>query len=166
MQRKSGIIWRPGRFCPKNADNAWRLRVLPAVPEDAAAICRLNREELGYAFPPAAAEAKLRAALADPAQRVFAAEQGGCVAGYIRAQGYDTRYAPRVKNVPGITAAGRYRRRGAGRALPEDVACWAAAESAAVSRLVPGAKRTGAHAFSGSRGQNGGRRRPNFKKYF
>lgn len=148
----------------ENAMEKWVIR--PAVPEDAAAICRLNREELGYAFPPAAAEAKLRAALADPAQRVFAAEQGGCVVGYIHAQGYDTLYAPHMKNILGIAVAGRCRRQGAGRALLEAVERWAAAEGAAGVRLVSGGERAGAHAFYRSCGYGGGRRQLNFKKYF
>ena len=57
--------------------------IRPARPQDAEAIARLSREALGYDCTAALVLQKLRAALKNPRERVFIAESGGAVAGYI-----------------------------------------------------------------------------------
>lgn len=56
-----------------------------AALEDAADICALDRDGLGYDYPPEKTHEKLRAALADPAQAVLVAVQDGQTAGYAHA---------------------------------------------------------------------------------
>ena len=59
-----------------------------AQPSDAAAVCHLNRECMGYDYPLRAAAQKLQNLLADGRCRIFVAELDGQV-GYVHAQDYD-----------------------------------------------------------------------------
>ena len=92
----------------------WTIR--EARLADCAAITRLNREEMGYDFPEERTQEKLRACLANPAHKVFVAESGGEVVGYLHLENYDVLYFPHMKNVLGIAVAGACRRQGVGRA--------------------------------------------------
>lgn len=59
----------------------WTIR--EAELADCASITRLNREELGYDFPEEGTREKLRACLANPVHKIFVAESGGEVVGYL-----------------------------------------------------------------------------------
>ena len=58
----------------------------PATPADAAAIQRLNRDDLGYDHPLDAVVAALVDALASPRDLVMVAEVDGDVVGYVHAE--------------------------------------------------------------------------------
>lgn len=131
---------------------------------DCRAICRLNRCRLGYDFPPEETMKKLKKRLADPSQKIFAAEAGGRVAGYIHARDYDVLYAPHMKNILGIAVAREYHRQGIGRALLTAVEDWAANTGAAGVRLVSGERRSGAHLFYTRCGYASDKMQINFKK--
>lgn len=131
---------------------------------DAPAIARLNREELGYDYPPEKTACKLEAALADPAQLVLAAQSGGEVVGYLHLEAYDVLYAEPMANVLGVAVSGACRRQGVGRALLTAGEQWARERGAAAMRLVSGEGRKGAHAFYQSLGYTGNKLQRNFKK--
>lgn len=140
----------------------WTIR--EARLADCAAITRLNREELGYDFPEERTWEKLRACLTNPAHKVFVAESGGEVVGYLHLEDYDVLYFPHMKNVLGIAVAGACRRQGVGRALLAAGEDWARAGGAAAVRLVSGEGRKGAHAFYQRLGYTGNKLQRNFKK--
>lgn len=140
----------------------WTIR--EARLADCAAITRLNREEMGYDFPEERTWEKLRACLTNPAHKVFVAESGGEVVGYLHLEDYDVLYFPHMKNVLGIAVASACRRQGVGRALLAAGEAWAKVDGAAAVRLVSGEARKGAHAFYQSLGYGGNKLQRNFKK--
>ena len=131
---------------------------------DAAAICELNRQEMGYDYPLDSTEQKLERLISDPSHRIFVAETAGNVVGYVHAEDYDVLYAPHFKNVLGIAVAAAYKHSGIGRALLSAVEAWGTETGAAGIRLVSGAGRIGAHEFYRHCGYNGDKKQINFKK--
>lgn len=140
----------------------WTIR--EARLADCAAIARLNREELGYDFPEERTREKLGACLTNPAHKIFVAESGGEVVGYLHLEDYDVLYFPHMKNVLGIAVASACRRQGVGRALLAAGEAWAKADGAVAVRLVSGEGRKGAHAFYQRLGYTGNKLQRNFKK--
>lgn len=132
--------------------------------EDAAAIARLNRDALGYEYPPGETRKKLAQALACEKEMVFVAVCGEEIVGYIHACDYDVLYAPHMKDVLGIAVSGTHRKKGLGAALLGAVEQWARATGAAGVRLVSGGSRADAHAFYRHCGYVDGKEQLNFKK--
>ena len=60
-----------------------------AALADCSAITRLNREEMGYDYPQEKTFVKLQACLANPAPRIFVAEWGRELVGYLHLEEYD-----------------------------------------------------------------------------
>ena len=116
-----------------------------AQPSDAAAVCHLNRECMGYDYPLRAAAQKLQNLLADGRCRIFVAELDGQVVGYVHVQDYDVLYFDHMKNILGIAVDPAFRRQGIGRALLNAVEEWGKQSGACAVRLVSGMERTGAH---------------------
>ena len=137
-----------------------------AVPEDAAALTRLNREEMGYDYPEEDTKRQLEKLLADESNRIYVAESDGAVVGYVHANNYDLLYAPHMKNIMGIAVSSGFRRGGIGRLLLEAVEQWAEKTGACGVRLVSGASRTGAHDFYRACGYQEAKDQKNFKKLF
>lgn len=133
---------------------------------DSEAICRLNRESLGYDYPPEKTREKLTALLSRETDKVFVAELCGEVVGYIHAAGYDVLYAPHFKDIMGIAVRGDMRRQGVGRTLLSRAEEWACESGAEGIRLVSGAERIGAHEFYRRCGYGGKKMQINFKKMF
>lgn len=133
--------------------------------EDAAAIQRINAEDLGYDYSPEETKEKLTMLLASDKDMIFVAEVDGEVAGYVHANDYDLIYAPSMKNIMGIAVSGKCRRMGIGRALLEKVEQWAAQTGTKGVRLVSGGTRLGAHEFYRRQGYGEGRQQLNFKKW-
>lgn len=133
--------------------------------EDAAAIQKLNSEELGYSYPGDEMERKLEDLLADNKNRIYVAMIGGNIVGYVHACDYDVLYAPHMKNIMGIAVSSGCRRMGIGRALLRSVEEWAKNTGAVGIRLVSGSDRVGAHVFYHSCGYDSGKTQLNFKKY-
>lgn len=129
-------------------------------------IQQLNRRQMGYDFPLRETMKKLEKRLADPSQKIFVAEADEQVVGYIHLEGYDTLYAPHMKNILGIATARQYQRRGIGRALLSAAENWARHTGAAGVRLVSGEGRKDAHKFYAVCGYDGGKKQINFKKIF
>ena len=115
----------------------WNIR--GGVVEDAPALTKLNREELGYDYPEAKTREHLAALLQDPSHKILVAETGGAVSSACRRQGVGS----------ALLAAGEE---------------WARSMGAVAVRLVSGESRKGAHAFYQSLGYRGNKLQRNFKK--
>jgi len=144
--------------------NIKEISIRPARLDDADALCRLNREEMGYDYPAALTAQRLERLLTSPGDRIFVAEQDGEVAGYVHAQHYELLYADPMKNIMGIAVSAAHKRKGIGAALLRRVEEWASDDGCAGVRLVSGATRTAAHEFYRRCGYGGGREQLNFKK--
>ena len=121
--------------------------VREAQPADFRQIYIINRDDLGYDYPPEKTERKLSALIKSPSDRVFVAVSGERVIGYVHASDYDVIYADHMKDIMGIAVAAEYRGTGVGKALLESVEHWAKATGAAGIRVNSGSSRTGAHEF-------------------
>lgn len=121
---------------------------------------------MGYCYPLAHTEQKIRTILARPSDQLFVAVVEGAVVGYIHACDYDLIYAPQMKNIMGIAVSSNYKRHGIGRALLEQVERWARDSGAAGVRLSSGSTRTGSHAFYHTCGYTGDKQQLTLKKMF
>ena len=81
-----------------------------AALADCSAITRLNREEMGYDYPQEKTFVKLQACLANPAHRIFVAEWGREVVGYLHLEEYDVLYAGHMVNAVSYTHLDVYKR--------------------------------------------------------
>lgn len=138
--------------------------IRPARLTDADALHRLNREEMGYDYPPEHTAQRLERLLNSATDRIFVADIDGAAAGYVHAQHYELLYADPMKNIMGIAVSSAHKRRGIGAALLAAVEEWARQDDCAGVRLVSGASRTAAHEFYRRCGYGGGREQLNFKK--
>ncbi len=140
----------------------WNIR--GGVVEDAPALTKLNREELGYNYPEVKTREHLAALLQDPSHKILVAETGEQVVGYLHLERYDLLYADPMVNVMGIAVSSACRRQGVGSALLAAGEEWARSMGAVAVRLVSGESRKGAHAFYQSLGYRGNKLQRNFKK--
>lgn len=134
--------------------------------EDAAALQRLNSQQMGYTFSVEETEAKMRKVLGSDRDRIFVAVSGDQVLGYVHANDHDVICLPHMKNIQGIAVAAACQKQGIGRALLQAVEAWARESGAVGIRLVSGSTRTEAHAFYRSCGYECKKTQCNFKKYF
>ena len=141
-------------------------QIREARETDAEEICRLNRDDLGYDYPPEKTGERLKLLLQSTKDKIFVAEAEGQIAGYVHACDYDTLYMPHLKDIMGIAVSGECRRQGVGHALLTAVERWAAETGAEGVRLVSGEARTGAHAFYRRCGYVFCKNQKNFRKMF
>lgn len=132
--------------------------------EDASALAKLNREEMGYDYPEEKTGECLKALLGDPTHFILVAETGGEVIGYLHLEWYQLLYSDPMVNVMGIAVSAACRRQGVGKALLAAGEDWARKKGASAVRLVSGETRKGAHAFYQSMGYEGNKLQRNFKK--
>lgn len=137
-----------------------------AVLEDWEELARLNREEMGYDYPPEQTREKLLKLLKNSGDKILVAQYEGKLAGYLHLCDYDLLYADPLKNVMGIAVSADCRRMGIGRLLLEAGEKWAKETGAAGVRLNSGETRTGAHAFYRAMGYESRKKQMNFKKSF
>ncbi len=142
------------------------VKIRPARLEDAAALTKLNREEMGYDYPVEKTEIQLEKLLSDKKNGIFVAETAGEVVGYVHLVDYDLLYADHMKNIMGIAVRSDCRRMGIGKMLLTAAEEWARDSGAAGVRLVSGSTRTGAHAFYRSLGYEGNKTQLNLQKRF
>lgn len=140
------------------------ITIREARAEDAQALARLNREEMGYDYPADKTGEKLALLLESGRDKILVAELDGAVAGYVHLNGYDVLYADHMKNIMGIAVSSSCRRMGIGRMLLAAAEDWARETGAKAVRLVSGEGRTGAHAFYRSLGYSGDKKQLNLKK--
>lgn len=142
------------------------VKIRPARPEDAAALTKLNREEMGYDYLHEKTAENLSHLLADGRNKILVAVAGEEVIGYVHLVDYDLLYADHMKNIMGIAVRSDCRRQGVGKALLTAAEEWAKSSGADGVRLVSGSTRTGAHAFYRSLGYEGNKTQLNLKKIF
>lgn len=140
------------------------VNIRPAVPGDCEALSQLNREEMGYDYPPEQTREKLLKLLKNSGDKILVAQYEGKLAGYLHLCDYDLLYADPLKNVMGIAVSADCRRMGIGRLLLEAGEKWAKETGAAGVRLNSGETRTGAHAFYRAMGYESHKKQLNFKK--
>lgn len=138
--------------------------IRPCRIDDCGAIHQLNRDVLGYSFPPDATEQKIRRALASGRDFIAVAECENRVIGYIHAVDYDVLYAPPYKDILALAVSIEHQRSGVGRGLLDAVERWARESGAQGIRLVSASARTGAHAFYKKCGFHCSKEQYNFKK--
>lgn len=134
--------------------------------EDAASICELNREDLGYDFPLQETTDNLEKLLKSENDRIYVAIHDGKVAGYVHACTYQLAYAPHMKNLMALAVVEAYRKKGIGQALLKQIENWAKKDGASGIRLVSGTPRLGAHTFYQRCGYKLEKEQYNFKKTF
>lgn len=136
------------------------------LPEDAAAICRLNLAALGYDYPLERTQKRLEAILRQPENRLWIAELEGRPVGYVHAANYDCLYMEPLKNILALAVDGAAQRQGVGRALVAAVEAWARESGCAGVRLVSGMDRQGAHLFYEACGYRVRKAQKNFIRVF
>ena len=134
--------------------------------QDYTDIVLLNKNEMGYEYPPEDAKKKLKQLLNDSNHKIYVALVSDKVVGYIHANNYDLLYAPHLKNIMGIAVSFDFRKNGIGKMLLNEVEKWAKNTGAYGVRLVSGATRIEAHAFYTACGYSGNKEQKNFKKIF
>lgn len=137
-----------------------------AVPEDAAAIARINREAFDYADNMEDTARRLQSILKKPVYRLWVAELAGRVVGYIQAGDYDNTYQDPQKNILALGLLREARGRGIGRMLLERAEAWAREECCMGVRLVSGMNRAEAHEFYLHCGYRDRKDQKNFVKTF
>ena len=121
--------------------------------EDAADVCRICCEDLGYQCDKSLV--KERILQLDPdREAVFVAIVDDTVVGYVHVERYNTLYFETMANILGIAVSGRIRRHGLGRALIERAEKWAEGNEIYLMRLSSGLGRKGAHEFYRRLGYN------------
>lgn len=142
-----------------------KITVREGALSDCESIYLISRNDLGYDYPLKETAVRLEMILKSKKDKVFVAEYGGRVIGYIHACDYDVIYAPSMKNILGLAVDSRYRRLGAGKALLSAAESWAKETGAAGIRLCSGAERKEAHEFYKNCGYTCSKQQLNFKKY-
>jgi len=117
-----------------------------ANEKDAAAICNISSNDLGYVCEEQFVLQRL-AALDFNREVVFVAEIDGAVAGYVHAEIYSLLYWNPMVNILGLAVALDYRRKGVGKALMTRVEEWAMEKEIKEIRLNSGGTRKEAHEF-------------------
>lgn len=133
---------------------------------DADQIYELNCSEMGYDYPKEETRLRIKNILESEQDKIYVAELGGSVVGYVHANDYNLIYAPAMKNIMGIAVDNMHKRMGIGKALLAAVEAWAKADGAKGVRLVSGETRKEAHIFYERCGYTGGKHQLNFKKHF
>lgn len=133
---------------------------------DATAIWQLNCDEMGYQYSLADTRQNIIKLLSSNSNRIYVAVYDDTIVGYVHANDYDSIYAPHLKNIMGIAVSSKYKRKGIGRSLLQQVEHWARETGASGIRLVSGATRTYAHAFYRRCGFEGSKEQINLKKMF
>lgn len=142
-----------------------KITVRECALTDCESIYLLNKNDLGYDFPLDKTAKRLEMILGSNKDKIFVAEYGGKVIGYIHACDYDVIYGPSMKNILGLAVDSHYRKLGAGKALLTAAENWAKETGSAGVRLCSGAQRKGAHEFYKRCGYICSKEQLNFKKY-
>lgn len=123
------------------------ITVRPANIGDAEAIWFVNQVSLGYDYSQSQTSARLAEILQNRSDRLWVAQTGQSVVGYIHGGHYTCTYADPLKNILALAVLPAYRENGVGRALLQALEVWAAEDGAMGVRLSSGSSRTEAHKF-------------------
>ena len=114
--------------------------------EDAAEICKINAEGLGYKCDLLLVQRKITN-LDWKREAVFVAEVDGIVVGNCHVERYDVLYFETMANVLGLSVKKEYQKQGVGKALLLAAENWAIENGIKMMRLNSGMNRTDAHQF-------------------
>ncbi len=123
------------------------MEVRSAIEQDIPAICRLNREALGYDCTEDSVRRWVMPLIKKAGHRILVAEMDGNVVGYAHAADYDSIYSEPMKVIVSIAIDVQKHGMGIGRNLLSVVEQWAREEGVAGVRLYSGADRVSAHEF-------------------
>ncbi len=114
--------------------------------EDAAGICRVCSEDLGYPCSLSLVTEKINK-LDRSREAVFVALCGDEIVGFIHIEKYDVLYFETMANILGLAVSSEHRKKGIGKALVTAAESWALENGIRLMRLNSGITRTGAHEF-------------------
>lgn len=133
---------------------------------DADAIYMLNKNGLGYDYPLEKTKERLMEIFSLYTDKIFVAQIGQQVVGYLHGSGYECSYADSLKNILALVVDENHRRFGVGEKLIASVEDWARADGSAGVRLVSGFNREKAHQFYLQCGYVDRKNQKNFIKIF
>ena len=123
-----------------------QVEVRPVTVDDAAEICQICCEDLGYQCDKILVTERINQ-LELEREAVFVAEIDGAVVGFVHVEKYNTLYFEMMANILGLAVSSKYRKKGIGRALLERAEQWAMENDISLMRLNSGKKRSDAHKF-------------------
>lgn len=132
--------------------------------DDCQAIHQLNSNEMGYEYSYEKTYHQLKYLLKDESHKLFVAESGGCVVGYIHSSHYDLTYSDPLENVLGLAVSSQERGKGIGEKLLQATESWAPDSGAVGVRVVSGEDRQQAHEFYESCGYVMAKVQKNYRK--
>ena len=122
------------------------ITVRPVTCDDAADVCRICCDDLGYQCDKYLVKERIDQ-LNTEREAVFVAELEGTVVGYIHVEKYCTLYFETMANILGLAVSGKCRKKGVGRALINEAEKWANENEISLMRLNSGVSRSGAREF-------------------
>ncbi len=122
------------------------ITVRPVTCDDAADVCRICCDDLGYQCDKYLVKERIDQ-LNTEREAVFVAEFEGTVVGYIHVEKYCTLYFETMANILGLAVSGKCRKKGVGRALVNEAEKWANENEISLMRLNSGVSRSGAREF-------------------
>ncbi|MGX6970986.1 GNAT family N-acetyltransferase [Vagococcus bubulae] len=122
---------------------------------DANAICQINTEDLGYAFPIEQTKHQIERIINDTEHYYLIGYEDSStkkIVGYLHAEVYRTTYFETLLNVLGLAVLGDYQRQGIGKQLMLELEHEAKLRNITAIRLNSGEERKEAHLFYESLG--------------
>ena len=114
--------------------------------EDAAAICQICSQEMGYECAPALMKSKIEK-LDSKREAVFVAEEESQLLGFIHVERYEVLYFESMANILGLAVKKDFQKQGLGKALLLAAENWAQENGIYLMRLNSGINRIDAHGF-------------------
>ena len=114
--------------------------------EDAAAICKICSQEMGYECAPALMKSKIEK-LDSKREAVFVAEEESRLLGFIHVERYEVLYFESMANILGLAVKKDFQKQGLGKALLLAAENWAQENGIYLMRLNSGINRIDAHGF-------------------
>lgn len=137
------------------------------VPDDAADICEINKNSLGYDFPADKTAIQIERIIKDEKILLLSVtDDENRAIGYIEAQIYETPYAETYVNIMALAVGEKYQGKGLGKKLLSAAEDWGKSKGAAGVRIESSTYRTEAHKFYEACGYECVKEHKNFKKLY
>lgn len=135
-----------------------------ATSEDFNEIYLINRDSLGYDYPPDKTKENLSEFVKRAEHIILVYTVYSRAVGYIHIQEYQTIYSDKYYNCLGLAVLDEYKRQGIGKALLAEAEKQAKVNGAVGIRINSGASRVSAHEFYKTCGYEDTKTQKNFKK--
>jgi GNAT superfamily N-acetyltransferase len=165
-QTVDGIRFTPMVYTIRKKENKINIIIRKANEKDAAAICKLSQEGLGYDYSIEKTQQKLIKLLKEYNHKILVAQLEGDCVGYIHGNRYSLLYCDEMINIMGIAVLEQYKRNGIGKRLLEAIENWGIEMGVSGIRLTSGETRTAAHQFYECCGYESHKMQKNFVKMF